>query len=73
MGRAVQGGFHAAGAARFERLARSVEPDVAALHEEVRHVEVVVVDEREPSAEQRIERALVHPLKGVLADVVGRM
>ena len=42
---AVDRRLHAARAARLERLARVVQPDVAALHEEVRDVQVVVVDE----------------------------
>ena len=45
--RAVHRRLHAARAAGFERLARCVEPDVAALHEQVRHVQVVVIDERD--------------------------
>ena len=65
-------GLHAAGAARLERLARVVQPHVAALHEEVRDVQIVVVDERDAPAEQRIERALVDALQMMLADVVGR-
>ena len=59
--------LHAARAARFERLARVVQPDVAALHEEVRDVQVVVVDEGDAAAEQRIERAPVDALQVVLA------
>ena len=50
-----------------------VQPDVAALHQEVRDVQVVVVDEGDAAAEQRIERALVDALQVVLADVVGGM
>ena len=70
---AVDRRFHPAGAARLERLARVVQPHVAALHEEVRDVQIVVVDEGDASAEQRIERALVDALQMVLADIVGRM
>ena len=70
---AVHRRLHAARAARLERLARIVQPHVAALHQEVRDVQVVVVDERDASAELRIERALVDALQVVLADVVGRM
>ena len=70
---AVDRGLHAARAAGFERLARLVQPHVAALHEEMRDVQVVVVDERHASAEHRLERATVDLLQMVLADVVGRM
>ena len=66
-------GLHAARAAGLERLPRVVQPDVAALHEEVRDVQVVVVDERDAAAEHRIERAPVDALQVMLADVVGRM
>ena len=72
MRHAVDRRLHAARAARLERLARVVQPDVAALHQEVRDVQVVVVDERDPAAEHRIERAPVDALQVVLADVVGR-
>ena len=70
---AVERRLHAARAARLERLARVVQPDVAALHEEMRDVQVVVVDERDAAAEQRIERASVDALQMMLADVVGRV
>ena len=36
-------------------------------------MQVVVVDERDAAAEQRIERALVDALQMMLADVVGRV
>ena len=39
----------------------------------MRDVQIVVVDERDAAAEQRIERALVDALQMVLADVVGRV
>ena len=73
MRHAVHGRFHPARAARVERLARIVQPDVATLHEEVRHVQVVVVHERDPSAKLRIDRAAVDLLQMMLADIVGRM
>ena len=56
-----------------ERFARVVQPDVAALHQEVRDVQIVVVDERDAAAEHRIERAPVDLLQMMFADVVGRM
>src|SRR2546425_605180 len=70
---AVDRGFHSAGAARLERLARVVQPHVAALGEEMSDMEIVVVHERDAPAEQRIECAFVDPLQMVLSDVVGRM
>ena len=73
MRHAVDCRLHAARAACFERFARVVEPDVAALHEEVRHVQVVVVDEGDAAAELRIQGLPIHPLKMMLADVVGGM
>ncbi len=69
---AVERRLHAAGAAGFERLARVVEPHVAALHQVVRDVHVVVVDEGEPAAELRIERVLEDALQVVLGRLVGR-
>ena len=71
--RAVDGRLHAARAAGFERLARVVQPHVAALHQEVGDVQVVVVDEGDAPAEHRVERAPVDPLQVMLADVVGRV
>ena len=65
--------LHAARAAGFERLARVVEPHVAALHEQVRDVQVVVVDEGDAAAEHRVEGAPEHALQVVLGRVVGRM
>src|SRR4029079_17497961 len=71
--RAVDRRLHAARAARLERLAWIVQPDVTPLREEVRDVEVVVIDERDAAAELRIERALVHALEMVFAHFVGWM
>ena len=70
---AVDRGLHAARAARLERLARIVQPDVAALDQEVRHVQVVVVDERDPPGEHRIGRAPVDLLQVMFARFVGGM
>ena len=52
---AVHRRLHAARAARLERLARGVQPHVAALHEQMRDVQIVVVDERDAAAELGIE------------------
>ena len=70
---AVDGRFHPARAACLERLARVVQPDVAALHQKVRHVEVVIFHERDAPSEFRIERAAIDALEVVLAYVVRRM
>ena len=70
---AVDGGFHAAGAARLERLARRVEPHVAALREEMRHVKVVVIDERDASAIHRIDGMAIDLLEMVLPPIVRRV
>ena len=66
-------GLHAAGAARFHRLPRRVQPHVAPLRQEVRDMQIVVVDERDPSAVGRIDRVAVNLLQVVLARVVGGM
>ena len=50
-----------------------VQPDVASLHQEMRDVEVVVVDERDASAERRIERPPVDALQMMLAGFVCRV
>src|SRR5688572_8011249 len=71
--RAVDRGLHAARATRFERLARVVQPHVAALHEVMGDVEVVVVDEANPPAELWIDGSPVDPLQMMLADVVCRV
>ena len=73
MGNAVDAGFHPARAARFQRLARGVEPDVAALHQEMRHVQVVVVHERDPATVGGVDRVAVNLLQMLLAGVVGGM
>src|SRR5436189_3945179 len=56
---AVERRLHAAGAARLHRLARVVQPHVAALDQEMRDVQVVVVDEGDAAAEGGIDRAAV--------------
>ena len=48
-----------------------VQPHVAALHEEVRDVQVVVVDEGDAAAELRIDGVAVDLLEVVLARLVG--
>ena len=50
-----------------------VQPDVAALNQEVRDVEVVVLDEGDAAGKDRVERAAEDALHVVLAGVVGRM
>ena len=70
--RAVHRRLHAARAAGLERFARVVHPDVAALDQEMGHVQVVILDEGDPAAELRIEGAAIDPLQVMLADVVGR-
>ena len=70
---AVERRLHAARAARLHRLARVVQPDVAALHQEVRDVEIVVVHEGDPSAVRGIDRVSVDLLDVMLAGLVGRM
>src|SRR3954463_10451778 len=52
--------------------ARVVQPHVAALHEEMCDVQIVVVHEGDPAAEHRIDRAPVDLLQVVLAGLVGR-
>jgi hypothetical protein len=73
MRNAVHGRLHPARSTRFERLARIVQPDIAALDEKVGDVQVVVVDEGDAAAEERIEGAPVHALQMVLPDIVGWM
>src|SRR5215813_5143148 len=73
VGHAIHRGFHAARAAGLVRLAWRVEPEVAALYEEMRDVHIVVVDKGHATGEQRIKGASIDPLEVVLADVVGRM
>src|SRR6266446_6620096 len=73
MRHSIDRGFHATRAAGFERLAWRVEPDVAALHEKMGDMEVVVVDERDASTKERVERVLVDPLQVMFSNIVGRM
>src|SRR5258707_15610299 len=65
--------FHAARSTCFKWLTRRVQPDVAPLDKEVRHVKVVVVHKSNASAESRIHCPLVDMLEMMLADVVRRM
>ena len=73
MRHAVDARLHAARAAGFERLARRVEPDVAPLREEVRDVQIVVVDEGDAPAVDRVDRVAIDLLQMPFAGVVGRM
>src|SRR5215203_4850787 len=70
---AVHRRLHAAGAAGLERLAWRVQPDVAALDEIVRHVQVVVIDEGDTATEGGVTGVAVDALQDALAAVVGRM
>ena len=70
---AVEGCFHAAGAARLERLARIVQPHVAAMHQVVGEVHVVIVDKREAAAEFRIEGVSEHALQMMLGRFIRRV
>ncbi len=65
--------FHAARSTCFKWLTRRVQPDVAPLDKEVRHVKVVVVHKGNASAKSRIHCPLVDMLEMMLADVVRRM
>src|SRR5215475_492084 len=69
----VERRLHAASSAGFERLARIVEPDVAATHQEVRPVQIVVMDERNPARKPGIAGAPVNALKTFFAGAVGRV
>src|SRR5690348_18003466 len=69
----VDGCFHAARSTCFKRLTRRVQPDVAPLDKEVRHMKIVIVHKGNASAKSRIHRALVDMLEMMLADVVRRM
>ena len=70
---AVEHHLLAAGAARLERAQRRVEPDVHALHEVPRHVDVVVLDEHQAAGEARVARHLDDLPDQPLAGVVRRV
>ena len=70
---AVDGRLHPARATGLERLARVVQPHVASLDQEVRDVQIVVVDERDAAGEHRIGRALVDLLEVMFARFVRGM
>ena len=65
---AVQHDLLAAGARRFERPPRIVQPDVDALHEVAADVDVVVLDEDELVAELPV----AHHLRDLLQDALAR-
>ncbi len=73
MRHAVDAGLHAAGAAGFERFSRGIEPDVASLREEMRDVQIVVVDEGDTASIDGIDRMTVDLLQVPFAHVVGRV
>src|SRR6187402_1921411 len=71
--RAVRGGLHAAGAARFERSARRVEPDIDTLHHPARHTDVVLLKHDDPPAQLLTLGDLEQLAEQLLPAVVMRM
>src|SRR5215831_3417184 len=69
----VNGCFHSASPTGFERSPWIVQPDIAALDEEMRPMKVVIVDEGHPSSESRVGGAPVNPVEALLAMLVGGM
>ena len=70
VGDTVQRRLHAARATGLERFPWVVQPDVTALHDKVRHMQVVVVDERDPPSQRRVERSLIDALQVALPDII---
>ena len=70
---AVDSGLHAARAARFERFSRRVQPDVASLRQEMRDVQIVIVDEGDAPAIHGVDRVTIDVLQVMLSCIVGRM
>jgi hypothetical protein len=73
MQRPIDRGFHPAGPARFEWLARRIQPDIAALHQKVRDVKIVVLYEGNTTADRRINGAIVYVLQVLFAGMICRM
>src|SRR5215208_185161 len=65
--------LHATGPAGLERNPGQVEPEVHALHQEVRQVHVVVLEKRHASLELGVAGELVDALAHFLARIVRRM
>src|SRR5262245_55731218 len=71
MRNAVNGSLHSACTAGFEWLAWIVEPHIASLDQEMRHVQVVLIDECNAPAESNIDSAAVDPLQDALTRFIG--
>src|ERR1041385_1312238 len=59
---AVDGGFHPACAARLQRFSWIVEPDITSLNEEMRYMQVVLVDKCNPASEPLIHGSTINAL-----------
>ena len=70
---AVAARLHAAGAARFERAARVVQPDIAAAHHLARDMDIVILDEDQFALHLAILAEVNDLLDELLALVVARM
>src|SRR5262245_39076507 len=70
---AVNGSLHSACTAGLQRLARIVEPHIASLDQEMRHVQVVLIDEGNAAGESKIGRAAVDALQASLTGFIGGM
>src|SRR5207249_10856952 len=70
---AIRWRFHSAGAARFQRAQRIVQPKINGLHQAPRDISVVVLDEDDAIIETGFARELVHFLDKRFAVFVARM
>src|SRR6185437_5215513 len=70
---AVQGGFHAAGAAGLHRKARSVQPNVDALDEILRHMHFIIFNESDAAAQFVIMAEVQHLMNEVSTRLIGWM
>src|SRR5690349_15255783 len=65
--------FDSARTTGFQWLARIIQPNVAALNQEMRYVEVVLIDERDASGEPQIRSAAIDALDAAFAGFVSGM
>ena len=73
LGNRVERGFHSAGSRGFHGDHGKVEPEVYSLDKSVCGVQVIILEESDPSFEARIPGIGVDPLKHLLSGLVRRM
>ncbi len=66
MRHAIERRFHSARAARLHGDSRQIHPEIDALHQDVRNVQVIILDERHPPLETRVPAEVIDRLQHFL-------